>query len=157
MTGSEVLTDYEFVLAALSLQDPDLRMIGAIFNSGESSGVYGVERITALAAGRGITVEKAGVASLADLRAAANGLIGKGVEAIVLPIDSLTTRGLPVIVSAANENGLPVFHPSMGAINLGATVGAGFSRYYANGVNVGKLLFGLSQWRPGSRPDGHQL
>ena len=39
-----------------------------------------------------------------------------------------------------NENGIPVFHPSMGAIALGATIGAGLSPYYARGDNLGVML-----------------
>ena len=88
----------------------------------------------------GISVETAGVTGLADLRAAADSLMQKGAQAIVLPIDSLTTQGLPIIVTVANENGVPVFHPSLGSIYYGATIGAGYSAFYQNGVNVGRTL-----------------
>ena len=58
----------------------------------------------------------------------------------MLSLDTITTQGLPIITSIANENGIPVFHPSMGAIYYGATIGAGYSRYYENGVHVGRQL-----------------
>ena len=71
---------------------------------------------------------------------AADTLLDKGIEAFVLPYDYLTSQGLPVIAIAANEAGVPVFHPSMGAIYYGATVGGGFFLYYEDGLTVGRML-----------------
>ncbi|MCY3798734.1 MAG: ABC transporter substrate binding protein [Chloroflexi bacterium] len=140
VTGSEIETSYEFVFDALRKQNPALSVIGTIYDTAAASGVYGIERIADLAEGMGISVEVAGVTALSDLRAATAGLMQKGADAIVLPIDSLTTQGLPIIVTIANENGVPVFHPSMGSIYYGATIGAGYSGFYDNGVRVGIML-----------------
>ncbi len=140
VTGMEIVTSYDFVFEKLQEQDPDLAVIGTIFDTAEASGVYGVDRIRDIAGEMGISVETAGVTSLGDLRPAAAGLVQKGAQAIVLPIDSLTTQGLPIIVAIANENGIPIFHPSLGSIYYGATIGAGYSSFYQNGVNVGRTL-----------------
>ena len=140
VTGSEIETSYEYVFDALQKQNPALNVIGTIYDTSEASGVYGVDRIAELAGEMGISVETAGVTTLSDLRSAADSLAQKGADAIVLPIDNLTTQGLPIIVTIANENGLPVFHPSMGAIYHGATIGAGYSGFYDNGVRVGIAL-----------------
>ena len=140
VTGSEIETSYEYVFDALLKQNPALATVGTIYDTAEASGVYGVDRIAHLAGGSGISVETAGVNSLSDLRAAADSLVQKGAGAIVLPIDSLTTQGLPIIVTIANENGIPVFHPSLGSIYHGATIGAGYSAFYDNGVRVGIKL-----------------
>ncbi len=140
VTGMEIVTSYDFVFETLQKQDPDLAVIGTIFDTAATSGVYGADRIIDMAGGMGISVETAGVTGLADLRAAADSLVQKGAQAIVLPIDSLTTQGLPIIVAIANENGVPVFHPSLGSIYYGATIGAGYSSFYQNGVNVGRAL-----------------
>ena len=141
-TGAEIETSYEYVFAALLLQNPDMKKIGTIYSTAEASGVYGADQIASHAAEQGMTVKAAGVTRLADLLFAAAGLVEAGAEAIVLPIDSLATQGLPIIVAVANENGVPVFHPSLGSIDYGATVGAGFSRFYESGVNVARLLVG---------------
>jgi len=140
VTGSEVETSYEFVFDALRKQNPALSVIGTIYDTSAVSGVYGADRIADLAGEMGILVEVAGVTGLADLRAATDGLVQKGADAIVLPIDNLTTQGLPIIVTIANENGVPVFHPSMGSIYFGATIGAGYSGFYDNGARVGLTL-----------------
>ena len=140
VTGSEIETSYEYVFDALQKQNPALNVIGTIYDTAEASGVYGVERIADLARELGISAEVAGVTALADLRAATDGLMQKGAAAIVLPIDNLTTQGLPIIVTIANEHGVPVFHPSLGSIYYGATIGAGYSGFYDNGVRVGIKL-----------------
>ena len=140
VTGTEIVTSYRAVIDLLQTQDPDIRVIGTIYNTSEASGVYGVDSIVEIAGERGLSVEASGVASLPDLRAAADSLVQKGAEAIVLPIDHLTTQGLPIIVTIANENGVPVFHPSGGSVYFGVTIGAGYTRFYQSGVNVGIML-----------------
>ena len=139
-TGSRSALSYDYVLETLQLQNPDIAVVGTLFSSGETTGVHGAEEIAEIAAELGITVESAGVISLADLRPAANGLVEKGVEAIILPLDSLVTEGLPVITQVANDAGVPVFHPSFASINRGATIGAGSSPFYQQGSNVGIML-----------------
>ena len=52
----------------------------------------------------------------------------------------MTSRGLPIIAIAANEAGVPIFHPGMGAIYYGATVGGGFFAYYEDGLILGRML-----------------
>ena len=89
-------------------QDPALNVIGTIYDTAAASGVYGVDRIADLAGEMAVSVVTAGVNTLSDLRSAADSLVQKGAGAIVLPIDSLTTQGLPIIVTIANENGVRV-------------------------------------------------
>ena len=140
VTGSRATLSYDYVMAALQLQDPDIALVGTIFSSNEATGAYGAERIAAVGAEMGIAVESAGAVTLSDLRPAAYGLVEKGVEAIILPQDTLATQGLPIVTAIANEAGVPVFHPSFSSIALGATIGAGASPQYAQGVNVGIML-----------------
>ncbi len=142
VSGSESLTDYSHVFSTLLLQDPDMGSIGIIHSASETSGVVGAETITALAEELGWSVEVAAVANLADLRPAAESLLSKGVQAFVLPADELTSSGLPIILTIANENGVPVFHSTAIGVFSGATVGAGFFRYYQQGNDVGVLLTG---------------
>ena len=140
VTGSESLTPFDYVMSLLKVQDPELTMIGTLYNSNEDSSAWGIERITSIAAEHEIEVLNESIVQLSDIRAAADSLIDSGIEAFVLPYDYLTSQGLPVIAIAANEAGIPVFHPSMGAIYYGATVGGGFYLYYEDGATVGKML-----------------
>ena len=140
VTGTEVITSYEYVLDALLEQDPDMGRIGIIHSTTEAGGTHGAAEIAQIAIAAGIEVDTAGVTSVSDLRAAANALVDDGAEAIMVPVDGVTTPGLPIIVTVANENGVPVFFPSLGAVYYGATIGAGYSRYYHSGTSVGILL-----------------
>ncbi len=74
------------------------------------------------------------------MRSVTESLADSGVEAIILPLDTVTTTGLPIIVAIANEAGVPVFHPSFSAIFYDATIGAGASPFYEQGINVGRML-----------------
>lgn len=140
VTGSRRATSYSYVFSALQMQQPDIGMVGTIFDTGDASGAYGAERIVELSQEFGIGVKAAGATALADLRAATESLADAGVEAIILPHDAVTTSGLPIIVAIANEAGVPVFHPSFSAIFYGATIGAGASPFYEEGINVGRML-----------------
>ena len=140
VTGSESLAEYEYVLSLLKIQDPDLTLIGTMYSTAEEGGQYGAHEIATVASNFGIKVEQAPLTTLADVAIAADSLIDKGIGAFLLPWDTLTARGLPVVAIAANEVGIPVFDANMGAIYYGATIGAGFFTYYDDGIAVGRML-----------------
>ncbi len=131
---------YDYAFSVLLMQDPDIERVGVIHSISDASGRYGAEQIMKSAESLGIKIHTAGVVSLSDLRPAANSLVDAGVGAILLPLDSITSSGLPVITEIASQIGLPVFYPSFSAIYYGATIGAGSSPMYANGVNLGRIL-----------------
>ena len=140
--GAEAKTPYEEVLPLLLIQDPDLQTIGTIFNPAEASSVAGAEAIVAAAGALGLNVEQASVSSVADLRAATQGLINRGAAIILLPVDQTTLGGMPVILAVANEYGIPIFHSNMQALSVGATVGAGFELLFEQGIRAGRILVG---------------
>ena len=140
VAGVSAALSYDYAFSVLLLQDPDIERVGVIYSISDASGRYGAEQIMEAGASLGIEVHTAGVVALADLRPAAYGLVEDGVGAIMLPIDTITSSGLPVITEIASEIGLPVFFPSFSAIFYGATISAGSSPMYANGINVGRIL-----------------
>ena len=140
VTGSRNTPSYRYAIDALLLQNPDISLVGTVFSSSEAGGVSGAAELEAYAAELGIETLSRGLVSLPDLRPAIFALAENGVEAIILPIDTLVSQGLPILVSLANELGVPVFHPSFGAIAYGATIGAGTSGFYEQGINGGLLL-----------------
>ena len=140
VAGVSAALSYDYAFSVLLMQDPDIERVGVIHSTGDASGRHGAQQIMESAESLGIKIHTAGVVSLADLRPAANSLVDAGVGAIMLPLDSITSSGLPVITEIANEISLPVFYPSFSAIYFGATIGAGSSPMYANGVNLGRIL-----------------
>lgn len=142
VTGVEAKTPYEEVLPLLLVQDPDLQIIGTIFNPAEASSVAGADAIVDAGEALGLTVEQASVTGAADLRAATQGLINKDVAIILLPVDETTLGGLPAILAVANEYGVPIFHSNMQALSVGATVGAGYELFFEQGIRAGRILVG---------------
>ena len=142
VTGIELLTRYEDIVPLLLLQNPDMQTVGTLYSSSETSGRLGAEAIMAVAAELGLTVEVAPVASMADLALAAESLVGKGVEAFIIPSDLITISGLPAIMQIATEYGIPVFHSSANTINVGATVSAGASDNTLQGSLLGAMVAG---------------
>lgn len=140
VAGVSASLSYDYAFSVLLMQDPDIERVGVIHSTSDASGRHGAQEIMASAESLGIEVHTAGVITLADLRPAANSLVDAGVGALMLPLDTITSSGLPVITEIAGEIGLPVFFPSFSAIFYGATIGAGSSPMYANGINVGRIL-----------------
>ena len=143
VTGTEIVTDYGLVIDALVMQNPELQTIGTLYGTAYAAGAHGAAQIASKAEERGIQVEEAGVVSSADVAAATEGLISKGAQAIVLTQDSITSFSLPIIVGIGNDNGVPVFHPSMASIYQGVTIGVGFSGFATNGNRLGIMLAAL--------------
>ena len=140
VAGVSATLSYDYAFSVLLMQDPDIERVGVIHSISDASGRLGAEQIMESAESLGIEIHTAGVVSLSDLRPAANALVDAGVGALMLPLDTITSSGLPVITEIANEIGLPVFYPSFSAIYYGATIGAGSSPMYANGINLGRIL-----------------
>lgn len=140
VTGSEYTPPFDEVFEVFLLQNPALQRVGVIHTATDAAGIFGAAQIQAIGEAKGIAVESAAVAGFSDLRAATQSLVSKGVEAIVLPIDFTVGSGLPVVVSAAKEEQIPVFYPVPGTVMLGVTVGVGFFDYYAQGIDTGLVL-----------------
>ena len=143
VTGSRTTPSYEFALAALKQQAPDMSKIGTIYSVSQPAGVFGAEEMTMIAEGMGIEVMAKGAVDMPDLRLAMFSLLEDGAEAIILPLDSLVGRGLPILTNIANEAGIPIFFPNFSAVFYGATIGAGSGSFYQHGINGGVMLAAL--------------
>ena len=140
VTGSLAEVAYDEVMRLLLLQDPDIKTIGTIYNSTESSARYDAERIVEEGQALGMNVEVTAVSSLADLSPAAEGLVNKGIEVFLLPLDMMTWTGIPIISQIATENSVPIFHAGIDAVHIGAAVSTGYFLYFDQGINVGRML-----------------
>ena len=88
---------YDYAFSVLLMQDPDIERVGVIHSTSDAAGRFGAQKIMESAESLGIKIHTAGVVALSDLRPAANSLVDAGVGAILLPLDSITSSGLPVI------------------------------------------------------------
>ena len=141
IAGTQIVVPYDEFVPLLKVQDPAMKTVGTIVNLTEPNSVFGVERITVLAADLGIQVEVTPVVAVADLSLATASLLSKGVEAIVLPASYTTSIGLPAIITTVEEQGgIPVFSIVAEHVYRGATVGADFYSLYREGVTAARIL-----------------
>ncbi len=140
VAGTQAAVPYDQIVPLLHRQDPDIQLIGTLVNQAEPNSVYGNEQIRQHSEALGITVETATVTGLPDVSIAAETLMDKGVEALLLAAGSLDLSGSSAIMEVALERGIPVFGPTIGFANRGVHVGAGFTDFYREGVVVGRML-----------------
>ena len=141
IAGTQIVVPYDEFVPLLKVQDPAMKTVGTIVNLTEPNSIFGVERISVLAADLGIQVEVTPVVAVADLSPATASLLSKGVEAIVLPASYTTSIGLPAIITTAEEQGgVPVFSIVAEHVYRGATVGADFYSLYREGVTAARIL-----------------
>lgn len=139
VSGIESSVNYADVVSLLLLQDPEITTIGTIHSSDDAGGAYGAAQIAEVGEALGLTVEQTAVTSLADLSLATEGLVSKGVEAILLPVDAMTMAGLPLIGGIAQDNSIPLFAANIDHMFSGALVSGGFAEFLDVGDRVGVL------------------
>ena len=142
ITGVELETPYEDIVPLLLLQNPDIKVIGTLYSSSETSGVEGAERIVEAAEALRIEVRQASVTSVAEMALATESLVENGAEALVIPSDMTTVSGLPIVMQVAIENSVPVFHTVPMSFDDGATVGAGPMESALQGNLIAAILAG---------------
>ena len=142
LTGMSPETPYSEIVPLLMLQDPALETVGTIYSLNETSGIVGAEQIKLLGKELGLTVLESGVNSVTDLALATEAIIERGAEALIIPSDTITLAGLPILMQSAAEHSIPVFHSMSIATTAGATVAAGTSQYVWQGTLIATLLTG---------------
>ena len=140
VAGTQPLLSFNDYVPLVKLQNPDIEIIGTIVTPDQPTSIVGAEAITRIGESLGLTVEVASAISLADLNVAAENLLGKGVEAIVLTVNPLTLQGTPALVQLTAEYGVPLYAPIIQQVYRGVTVGAGFHSFYEEGVIAAAIL-----------------
>ncbi len=141
VTGAVSSTPYQDILYLMLQHYPEIDTIGTLYDSSEAAGMAGAEEIRQIGEALGLTVLDAAIAGVDEVVLAAEGLIDRGVEAFVMPIDlRMDATGLPLVINLGSEYGIPVFHPALFSIESGAALSFGFYNYYAQGENLGRIL-----------------
>lgn len=116
---------------------PDIRTIGLIINTGESNAVIMADQAEEALKKHNITMERAAVATSADVKQAAESLVGR-VDALYITLDNAVVLGLNAILEVAQNNNLPFFASDRDSVEAGAFATVGF-RYYDHGYQVGEM------------------
>ena len=140
VTGTHASRDYEVIFDALQLQSPELATVGLLYSVGHAVSEEGQRNAMAAAQSRGIEIISASVAEIAEVGLAADGLISKDVDAIILTGSSFMTAAMPVALEAAKASSVPVVTPILGTIFYGVTFGIGNYRNLQEGYDMGRVL-----------------
>ncbi len=140
ITGTQAQVPYDQFLPLARLQDPDISTVGIMVNAAEPNSVFGVAEITKYAEALGITVKVAPIANLSDVPVATESLLDSGVEALLVSFSTVEYRGLSAVLELATEYGVITIGNTVGRVNQGAHIGAGFEDFYREGVVVGRML-----------------
>ena len=136
--GTVPVTNYEDIVPLLLLQDPDMKVVGAIYSPVQTASEVGVARITEIGESLGLVVEAESITVTPDLYQAVENLANRGAEAIIIPI--FTFQGFSLLLSLSYDYGLPVVFSAPQNAYRGGTIGGGFFGLYKQGAIAGNML-----------------
>lgn len=140
ITGTEMFVDTEEWFATPFLQDPDFASLGVILDADSPSAEGYKAGLEQFVAATGANVELAMATSATEMALAADTLIDKGVDALLLPPRTSSPAGLPAVVSAAY--GVPVYSALVSDVIYGVTIGSGFEGWYREGLIAAQMVIG---------------
>jgi putative ABC transport system substrate-binding protein len=98
---------------------PALKTLGVIYNAGESNSVANVKLLKSVTQKFGWSLVEATVISTADVRTAAQSLVGR-VDAAYMPTDNTVMAGLEALLRVVQEARLPLVTGDVSSVQRGA-------------------------------------
>ncbi|MDN4608265.1 ABC transporter substrate-binding protein [Sporosarcina highlanderae] len=123
------------------------KKVGMVFNSGEQNSRAQVDSVKEMLKDMDMTVVEASVATSADVKAAAESLIGK-VDAFYIITDNTVVSALESVISVANDNKIPMMVGEFDSVKRGGLAAYGFEYFdigYEAGQMAAKILKGESK------------
>jgi putative tryptophan/tyrosine transport system substrate-binding protein len=132
ITGTQSLPPFAAVIDAAQEILPDVSVLGVLQNPSEANSQAVVDALQSIADERGLTLEVATVADSSEVAQAAEALVGRGIDAFVVPTDTTVVSGMAAMVQIADDNDLLVIGTDANHAIDGAAIGLG-TDYYASG------------------------
>jgi putative tryptophan/tyrosine transport system substrate-binding protein len=135
-------------------QEIGAKNIGVVYNSGEQNSEVQVKAVEEFASANGASLVKASVATSADVKQAAESLVGR-VDAIYIPTDNTVVSALESVISVANDKKIPLFVGELDSLKKGAVAASGFDYFdlgYDTGLMAAQILKG--EKKPSEIPVG---
>lgn len=108
VTGTSDAVSAEKIMELAKRITPDIRTVGALYNSSETNSVSVVNNLKEYAAKNGMKVIEATVTNSSEVQQAATSLVSK-VDAIFSPIDNTVASAMPTVAQVADKARIPVY------------------------------------------------
>lgn len=133
---------------------PDVQTVGMIYNAGEQNAVVNVERAKAELEKLGLKSVEVTVASSAEVKQAAESLVGRA-DVIYVPKDNTVVSALESVLQVGTEKKIPVFAGETDSVERGALASYGLD-YFQLGYKTGMMAVDILQngVNPGDIPVG---
>lgn len=111
--------------------------VGIIFNSGEQNARAQIDKVNELKDEIGLNIVEATIATSADVKQAADSLVGK-VDAMYIIKDNTVVSALESVIAVANDNKIPMVVGELDSVKRGGLAAFGFE-YFDIGYQAGLM------------------
>lgn len=119
------------------LKELGAKKVGMVYNAGEQNSVAQVKEVKKVIAEQGLTVVEASAATSAEVKQAAESLIGKA-DAFYIITDNTVVSALESVIDVANANKLPLVVGELDSVARGGLAAYGFE-YSDIGYEAGQM------------------
>ncbi len=120
------------------------KKVGLIYNSGEQNSVSQINMVKEAAEGKDLKILEATVSTTAEVKQAAESLVGKA-DIFYIVTDNTVVSGLESVIMVANDNKMPLFVGELDSVEKGGFAAYGFDYAdigYEAGVMASQILAG---------------
>lgn len=115
--------------------------VGMIYNSGEQNSVAQIDLVKKAMEGTDLEVVEASVSTSAEVKQAAESLVGK-VDSLYVITDNTVVSALESVIGVASDNDLPLFVGELDSVERGGFAAYGFD-YYDIGFEAGEMAVSI--------------
>lgn len=137
VTGTSDAVSAQMIMELALEITPDIKTIGALYNSSEVNSVSVIEDLKEYAAANGIEVVESAVTNTSEVQQAAQFLAGKA-DAVFSPIDNTVASSMPIIVETFNAAKIPFYVAADSMVADGGLATYGIN-YVILGQETGKM------------------
>ncbi|NTV89690.1 MAG: ABC transporter substrate-binding protein [Clostridiales bacterium] len=151
ITGTSDAVSAEQIMKLALRITPDIKTIGALYNSSETNSIAVIDDLKEYAKNNGLTVIESTVTNSNEVQQAATTLAGKA-DAIFSPIDNTVASAMPVVTQVANKAKIPVYVGADSMVKDGGLATCGVN-YTILGQETGDMAVDiLNGQKPGDMP-----
>ncbi|MFH2046821.1 MAG: ABC transporter substrate-binding protein [Pseudomonadota bacterium] len=119
--------------------DPALTAVGIIYDASQMNALISVEKLRKAGGDQHVKILEATATTVSDLPMAAQALIQRGAQAVILSADNLVVTGFSTIHKVTKSAGIPIYVTDVDLMEMGADGAIGDS-YFDWGRQSGRLV-----------------